>query len=301
MRLSLRRRSRGRNRRSTSELPKNEYFSYHSSRLNNETAVRRSAIGKTGKGKSHLLRDIPTMLAVIAIIISVGYSLTLSTNPKIISLSARSDTNLLRSEAVYWQAARQILENSLADRTKITIDSNGFEAAMKQKFPELDNVAITLPLLGRRPVVQLAARTPGLVLITGQGDFVIDTTGLAMIKAPEAHGLDSLGLASVADDSNVAIKLGKGVLTHQDVTFIQVLVAQLKAAKQPLESLSLPPLVNEFRIKLKNQPYYVKFDMQNDPRTSAGAFLAAKQKFEADNNIPSQYVDARLEDRVFLK
>jgi hypothetical protein len=301
MRFSPRRKPRARVRRTTTDIPKNEYFSYHSNRLSNEAAARNSPFGKNRSGNAKGLPSMLPTLIMLLLLIFVGYQLTLSSDPKVVPLSVHSDSSLLRDPQIYREAAQRILRSTLVDHTKLTIDSNGFEVEMKKQFSELDSVALTLPLIGRRPLVQLAARTPALILMSQQGGYILDISGEAMIKAEDARGADGLKLTIVTDESNLPLDLGKGILTSQEITFIQIVLAQLNASKLQVESTYLPAIVNELRVKIKGQPYFIKFDMQNDPRTSVGTFLAAKQKFESDSKIPAEYVDARLEDRVFLK
>lgn len=301
MRIRPRQRRQARARQPASDASrKSEYYSYHSNRLSSEASERHGVSGKGTHWYSRW-RYIPSYLATIAIIISIGYVLTLSTNPKINTLSGRSYLGLLRTQDSYQKAAEKILGSSILNRSKLTIDGGGFERAMKEQFPELAQAKVTLPLIGRRPIVQLIARKPALTLVTERGVYLIDNTGVAIIKAGDVANLASLELPSVVDESNLEIVLGKGMITSQEVTFILITVYQIQAAKQPIGSLSLPPIINEFHIKLKDQSYVVKFDMQNDPRTSAGAFLSFKKQLDTDNITPSEYVDARLEDRIYYK
>lgn len=247
------------------------------------------------------LRNLPGNLAVLLILLCLGYVITLENTVNIVTLSPRSDSNLLRPKEDYAQTAKRILADSPFSRTKISVDSNGFEKKMLVEFPELDRATLTLPLMGHRPIVDLIARKPVMMLANAQGVWLLDKNGLVMMKAADATGLDSLGLSTVIDESNLEVVLGRGVLTAQSVTFIADLSNQLAAAKVVVQSLTLPASANELRLQVAGRPYYIKFNMENDPRLSAGEFLALQKKLDAEGITPGEYIDLRLGERAFYK
>src|SRR3989344_5061254 len=110
---------------------------------------------------------LPSYFIIASIIVSAGFFLSLDTNPKIVALESRSDSSLLREKQTYQSEAREILNKSLLNRSKITIDSTNFNSQMKLKFPELSEVSVILPLAGRRPIVEVSAKQPALLLEVG--------------------------------------------------------------------------------------------------------------------------------------
>lgn len=249
-------------------------------------------------------RRLPITIASLALILCGGYVLTLNTSPKITALSSASNgspVTLLRSSQTYQTAAQQILAGSLLNRTKITIDTSRFNRQMKARFPELAEASVTLPLIGHRPLVELAAVAPQLILTNQQGAYLVDAGGKAIVQTNETTGISSLHLPAVTDESNVPIKVGKGALTAGNVTFITTIVQELQAKQISIDSISLPKLPDELHVRIKSTPYYIKFDMNGDPRLQAGTFLAVKQKLEADHVTPAQYIDVRVEERAYYK
>jgi hypothetical protein len=295
MRLKPPKRPQGRNR--PAPQGSGVVFSYRSAR---SESVAKSQ-GRHEVGKPSLLRRLPRYILLIVALVVIGFTSTLTPNPVITSFSSESDAALLRSPDVYQDAAARILSNSLLDHSKITIDSSGFESQMKAEFPELSEAALTLPFLSRRPLVTLVAVKPVLSLTSQQGIYLLDQTGTAIIKATDVASLSHYKLQVLTDETNLPVGLGKGVLTSQEVVFIQVLTAQLQAGGLNIQTISLPSTINELHIRVIGQPYYIKFDMGNDPRTSAGAYMALKQYLDTNHIVPSQYADLRLDERAVYK
>lgn len=244
---------------------------------------------------------MPGWIAAIAIILSIGYLLTLTTTPRIIAANPSGTSSLLRSNAVYKGAAENILSASLLNRLKFTIDTTGFEQAMKRQFPELSQASITLPLIGRQPVVELAASRPVALIKSDGKTYALDASGKAIIDATDLSNLDGRQLPMVTDQSNVPVTLGKGVLTADEITFISVLNTQLVGQKLSVDSYMLPPVANELQLRLKGQPYYVRFDMENDPKQSAGTLAALKANLDASNTVPTEYIDLRIPERAYYR
>ena len=284
-----------------SKSPPNAVFSYYSKRPESGNSNRRRS--NTGVHKViKITKQLPVIVASIAIVISISYVMTLSTNPKIVTVSSQTNNKLLHSQAVYYQAAHQLLASSIINQTKITIDANSFEANMKKEFPELSNVAVTLPIMGRRPIVELQVANPALVLQVDHGSsFLIDITGRAIKPTSAISNINSFNLPTVLDQSGLPVQIGTGVLTASNVSFINTVIGQFKAKNLTIASITLPAIANELHVQLAGQPYYIKFDLQGDARAETGSFLATQQYLANNHITPAQYVDVRVEGRAYYK
>ncbi|HSX44135.1 MAG TPA: hypothetical protein VLE69_02450 [Candidatus Saccharimonadales bacterium] len=296
------RRKRTRQRQVSEAQNPNGVFSYYSNNRSanegqtgrNETKVRRSLKQRFGK--------VPVLAGLVLIIPLAAYLLTLGSVPKIAPLDSDSSTiGLLRSSDTYQKTATEIYRSSLLNRFKLTLDTNGFEKQMKQKFPELSQAVITQPVLGHTPTIQLRASAPAVLITSQFGDYVLDTGGKAVLKNANKNNVDKLQLLTINDQSNIPIILGRGVLTQEEMNFMRVIKAQLQAQNVPVASMILPPAPNELDVKVQGQAYLVKLDMQNDARESAGAVLAVKQRLDQEHTVPSAYIDARVEGRAYYK
>lgn len=239
-------------------------------------------------------------MAVLTGLAGVMYILSLNTNPKIV-LRDTHRVVAIRSLDTYQQAARDILASSWVNRNKLTIDSGRVVRTMKQQFPELADVAVTLPITGHSPIVEIATVQPVLALSVQNGLFIVASNGKAVAAANEAKDTVLKTLPVVTDNSGVSLQTGKAALTKDTVAFIQHLVAQLQAQKLAVQTLNLPVAPSELDARLEGLPYYIKFNSLADVRQQVGAFLVVKQRLEGERTVPTEYIDVRVEEKVFYR
>ena len=244
---------------------------------------------------------MPSYIALFAVLVSAGYILSLNNNPKVVLLSDKQGQYLLRDISVYQKASKAIMSRSILSRSKFTIDTNALAEEMKKQFPELDEVAITIPLAGRRPIFELSSSRPALILVTQDNSLVIDQNGRAVVSTADLPKKSNLSIPLVTDQSGLKSGVGKIAMPSGTVNFIQMVTDQLKAKKLTVKNIELPAVANELRVRLDGQPYYIKFNLEGRAREQVGAYLSAKQKFETDHSVPSEYVDVRVDERVYYK
>ncbi|MDB5164021.1 MAG: hypothetical protein JWS12_639 [Candidatus Saccharibacteria bacterium] len=293
-------------RRSIQENQKqSSTFSYYANRGNRPEDVPRRREGQSAPRKAKLswLHQLPSYLALAAIVISLLFSLGLSTNPRIIQLQDTLAPNQhLRDSSVYQAEGRKILNSSFSSRSKLTIDTQAVSMKLKQHFPEISNAYISVPLVGRRPVISLQLAQPQLLLMSSDHrQYVLDDSGRVMLPADQAQKLGTGDLPAVTDQSGLQVAVGKVVLPKESVSFIKEVVAQLQAKHISLESLVLPTSANELQVHIKGVAYYVKFNMAEDPRQQAGTYLALKDNLEQSHITPAEYIDVRVPERAYYK
>jgi len=275
------------------------FFSYHANRAS-ESGVRSREETPLKQGSfTFKWKHIPTLVAAAAIGVSFLYVLTLNNSVTIKTLGKK--TPLLREQKVYQDAANTILNDSIFNKTKLTISTDKFEDQMKEEFPELGVVSMTIPIMGRSPLVELVSDNPKLLITSQEGVFVLNQNGKAIARLKDVPGVSSLNLPTINDDTNIPIKVGKGVLSTKDVTFITSLIYQLNAKGITVSSIKLPKEAAEIRVEVVGQKYFVKFSLMSDPRIAAGQFIAIYNKLRSEQGVVKEYIDARVEEKIFYK
>lgn len=243
------------------------------------------------------------LLLVLAIAAGTIHSLGVSYTPRIVQLGG-SDAVLLHSTSEYATAATDILNDSIWNRNKITINTKAVSQKLKAEFPELADVSMTLPLLAQRPVIYLQPSQPVLVLQTSSGGYVIGQNGTALLPTIQLPNSLALELPVVDDQTGVSVHTGQRALSSTDVAFIQMVVAQLKAAHIKTGELTLPPGTSELDVRLAGKPYYAKFNLHaslDSARQQAGTLIAVKRKLESKQLTPHKYIDVRVEGRAYYR
>jgi|GEM_PF-180398 len=247
----------------------------------------------------------PIVLVTIILLVFLLNSLLLGTRPQVISVvggDARSAL-FLRSENVYQQAAADLLNSSVLNRTKLTINAAAIAQRLQGQFPELASVTMTFPFLGYQPVVHIQAPIPMLILsstTTGQS-YVIDATGRALLTPAQAPGTNKMGLPVVTDQSGLSITAGHIALPSSTVSFISEVAGQMHGAHLEVSSLTLPKGTSELDVHLSGAGYFVKYNVRGNARAEAGTFIAVNQQLDVKHITPSNYVDVRVDGRVYYK
>jgi len=240
------------------------------------------------------------LILVIAVGASVVNILSLSDQAKVVRLG--SSEQLLRPATDYESAASQVLATSVWNRNKITVNTSQVSRRLLNRFPELTDVSVTVPLLAHQPIVYITPAQPSLVLVAANGAFLIGDRGKALLSAPNPAALNQPKLPIVTDQSGYQAQVNRQALSGSSIRFIQVAVAELAAKQYAVAGLDLPAGSSELDVHLTGQPYMVKFNLQSDDaRGEAGTFLATIAQLHRQNVTPSQYVDVRVDGRAYYK
>ncbi|MDB5185360.1 MAG: hypothetical protein JWN38_1168 [Candidatus Saccharibacteria bacterium] len=281
-------------------------FSYYARRSEQTHAGERQSVNAEPRLPSRRQRATDTRtlimigLAVCVLILLLGTSLT--TNPKVIVQDSSGSQAVLRGSSDYQRAAQQLIDSSILNKNKVTIDTTAISSQLQAQFPELASVQLVLPFIGRQPTLYLRADDPVLILGTSTGSFALDRNGTALATGAQLAQLSSLKLPLVTDESGITVKLHAQALTASNVSFIRNIISQLALKSMPVATLTLPAGVSELDVRLTGQPYLIKFNlMTNTARQQAGTFLAVIQRLKEQGITPAEYVDVRVDGRAYYK
>lgn len=243
------------------------------------------------------------VVVALAVIIALGNTLRLGATSKVESLNEPTASFLLHNEKTYEAAVNRYLDSSIWNGNKLTVNTTAVSTHLQHDFPELTSVSVALPLVGHRPVVYIRAAAPRMLLMTTSGQsFVIDENGKALIAGARLPNLATLKLPVVSDESGITITEGKTVLSSSAVSFIQIVLAELSAQQVALQRLTLPAATSEVDVYPSGVPYYVKFNMQSDTALQqTGTYLATLARLREQGITPAQYIDVRVDGRVYYK
>ena len=227
------------------------------------------------------------------------YVSTLSTQPRVIIITSSSGAAVLQDQQVYAAAATKILESSVLNRNKITVSTNSLADHLAAQFPEIDSIHVGLPLLTHRVTITISNAQPVLILATANGSYALDAGGTALLTGAQ---LASLNLPLVTDDSALKVSLRHQALSSDNVNFVLTVMTQLQARKLVVDSLTLPAGTSELDVRLKGQPYFIKFNLaSNSSRQQVGTLLALYDSLQSQAQTPGQYIDVRVDGRAYYK
>ena len=281
----------------------NPAFSYYTTRtsLNVAEGKRKQRKEASEPAPKPLARpwraQLPFWLFVLVGLVCVLKVLTLSTNPKVILLGDNAVTATYQQEpGAYASAAHELLDNSITNRSKLTVNTTGTVTALERQFPELQTVSLTVPLISSRPILYVQVAQPSVVLRTTHGNYALNKSGIVLAK------LKSLpkDVPQVVDQSGAIVTPGKQFLPSSTIAFIQTLDYQFQTAKQPIDAFVLSTQsAYELDARLEGQSYSIRMNLQADPLVQSGAAIAALQNIGGTG--PKEYIDVRLPGRVYYR
>ena len=282
-------------------------FSYYSSRsAQPQVEPVRPRNDKLDQGvqstNSRQFRYIPSLIAVVLILSSIVYASLLDTsNPEIIPLS-ESSVNLLENTDKYKDSIAEVFDENLSSKSKLTINTRSVEDKIKEIHPEIEEVSINVPLLGRQPVVQISPASPKLLLSSGANTYIVNDRGKVLMNAEESPEDINKDLVKIKDFIIGEVKPGDIILPESTIRFIDQVKYQFESSGKAIEYITLPPVANELHVKPANSNYIVKFNLQADAREQSGVYFALFDKLAEEALVqPKEYVDVRVESRAYYK
>lgn len=274
-------------------------FSYYSSRSSSETARARYEPLNSGKGFARL-KHLPVVLALLVIVSTLVYASFLTVKPRVIIASTSNGKSLERSSDIYERHIAQELQKTPLNRSKLTFDAQPLTLSLRSQFPEVGGVAVTLPIIGQRPVVHIAVSSPAFILASTNGAYYMNNEGVALIRVADVKTpLDNL--TTVSDTSGVPVTVGQQALPRKTVVFISSVIANMHALNAPIESLELSGEAHELKMQLPGKGYYVRLSSLRDARVQVGTLRAVENRLQSEKVLPEEYIDVRVEERAFYR
>jgi cell division protein FtsL len=278
-------------------------FRYYQSRAHDIKRVRRDTSPQSKNVKRtrrQVLRHVPALLLCVIVFVSIVYVSTVDVNAKIVILNGdlKDPTVALRDDVVYQQSVQNYLSQSIVNRSKFLVDVSGLSHHLRKEFPELAAVSVTIPITGRRPVIELQTTKPAFVLATDKSSMLIGNNGVALIDVKDVKNDGRLSIRTVNDESGLVLTAGKAALPEEQAQFISIVIEQLEKQDFTVDVVTIPRSVYDLHIRLRGKPYYVKFNVKEDPLQQVGTFVAAAR--QVDDDI-KEYIDVRIGERVFYR
>lgn len=282
-------------------------YSYYQKRSDKSENPTRKAPAEYKKNsgipqKRSILRNLPALLGCLVIIVSFMYMTTLKPRATIKIVDDKAPGAVLLKDAdTYKHAAERILASSPLNRSKFSIDSNKVAHQLESEFPELSGVTVVVPIIGDSPTFVVKPISPSFVISSNDDTYVVNEFGVAVAHLDELSDASKLKLITVIDKSGVALEQNKAVLSGDQALFINTVIAQFKAHNVKVKNIVIPLSAYDLQVRIPGKNYYVRMNMQGDPKLQTGTFLAMKKRIDKGSITVNEYVDVRVEERVYYK
>ncbi len=275
-------------------------FSYYNSghkQLN--TAQRTNRIsGSAEAARRHgqnIFRHWFGIVAAIILITSSGYIISLSLKPQIII-----EGTAYRPMSEYQTIGESALKGNPLNYTKPTLPRVAIEKKIKEQIPETQKVIVSAPLLGHRPNITLVMDEPAAVMKQqDEQDLIVSQRGRLLLTAN--HSKYTANLPVITNQSGVIGKAGEQFLRPDDMRSLNSVIEQIKLSGSAAGYI-LPPQTREIiMVEPSRGVYQVRFLFGDTILQQYGALRATQKKLLELGEKPSEYVDARLANKIFYK
>jgi hypothetical protein len=253
---------------------------------------------KNEKTSKSLLYRLPSLLVIGLIAVSVGYLLTLDAQPTVL---VRDDEDLLfRLTQDYELAAAREVNSNVIKKFKPFFSSKKFSESFLEQHSEIKSIDVRVPVVDRSLVVILTPESPALLVNDSLNQYLVAKSGkvIAPIKDFDSSKFSSLPV--VEDKVLETIDPGQYILSQSTLEFIEEVLYQLRVKSIGVERVSLPAIASELHIQV-DRGYIVKFNLQEDPSSQAGSYLALLEHFDRSGDVANEYVDVRVGEKVFFR
>jgi len=238
----------------------------------------------------------------LSVVLALFFASTLSTTPSVV---VKENSYNYRDKKSYSNFVENYMKNSLTSQSKLLFRSNGLEEAMRQEFPEIDQISAVVPLGGRKLAVNMAYSEPLAVLQSGSEKGIVTSKGVLATKASatpdvaaaQVEQLPLLRFSTPQEDFST----GSSLLTSSEVELLELISTELKDTSLTISEFLFNISDGQLELRFSDQPYFVKFSVYADVRVQVGSMLKAIQQLESEGQQAASYIDVRVPGRVYIK
>lgn len=210
-----------------------------------------------------------------------------------------------RSNEEYVGIVEEVYARSLFNKSKLTLDSTRFEEELLAELPEAENTVAVVPLAGTKLQVGIEFATPVLRVQLGnlkQG--VIGENGNLLYQSDTTDILSKFArLPLINPEPDIEVGVGDRMLTSNEVALLRLLMSEFDGSsvhRPSVASIVHSVEKREFRVSFEGVSYFAKLTSEREARPQVGALVATIEDLERRGQPAGQYIDVRVEGRVFI-
>jgi hypothetical protein len=255
--------------------------------MSSRKAAKRSETIKTLRGRvEYIIGGIFAILVLYMLLVLKGQPLINVSSPS-------PNINATR----YTADIQRIVESSVFNTNKLTLQRADIENQLLGLFPELESAQVRYSLVGRRPEIYLKVYKIPFIYEAQGMKYSISEVGRvvgALEDIPTA-----INPVIIHDESGISIKKGDTVMTSSDVTFITEVKSALEQKGRKVEYMRITSVPREIFVKLVDTNYQIRMYLEDDANLQVGTYLAAEKTLGEGGVVPTQYIDVRAGEKVF--
>ncbi len=206
--------------------------------------------------------------------------------------------NEYRSSIV--KSSSEFLSKSIFNQTKVTFSPNNLDKFLSGKYGFIQSINTQTAFFSNTLSIYITVSAPAIRYSIQNSTYLINLNG--QIENINYYNpiLKKLNLIPVIDQGNISIKQNEYIFSSQEVNEILIINNTLKADGYTVNKFVLNKNGSEIDAYLSKYNYYVKFNlMEGDINLQIGRFIAIEKYLINNNIVPKEYIDVRVDGRVY--
>ncbi len=189
--------------------------------------------------------------------------------------------------------------SGFSNKFKLNFDANDFENFFIENSQGVTGVEVDMGILSTVLNIHIVEHANGLGWIDQRRDkyFLLDTDGVVF----EQVDLLPSNLPVVTDVSGVRAELGSQLLSASSVSFVAALYGEAQAYDIGLSGMIIGETTRDIEATLDGQTFRVKFNSSREAFAQLRDLNLALDHLAGQGEQPLEYIDVRVEEKVFYK
>lgn len=186
------------------------------------------------------------------------------------------------------------------------LNSSSFETKIKTMFPEVESAVVVTPLAGRRLQVGLELEKPlaRLNQALSNSQAVLSYSGTVVLEDDATLINEKFAQIPSISIPNITYSVGDQILTSSEAGLIRLLINEFDGStpyRHKVKSIEFDVQKREIRVRFESVSYFAKLTPERESRVQVGALVSALKSMTEQSSLPTEYIDVRVDDRVFVK
>lgn len=222
-----------------------------------------------------------------------------------VSVTSNASSKLTAEQRLLYEDAilQSYRSHTLAGQWWLA-DTTALSFALLKQFPEIEHISFSskIPLSSE---LQTDIRFRKAVFSwkdSNGSQLLVDKSGVLFTKNLDPS-VNTSKLIKIEDQSGIVIDSGEAALSSSAVQFIGQLHTKLPPlyGGAPITKVVIPQSTREVQVQVKDIKYNIKFSTSRDVDAQIGELGSLLPYLKSKNVNPNEYIDIRLEHKVFYK
>ncbi|OYX43412.1 hypothetical protein B7Y94_01740 [Candidatus Saccharibacteria bacterium 32-49-12] len=198
--------------------------------------------------------------------------------------------------SIYAGILKEYYSTRPIERLRFMTDRPAMQLFFQERAPEVQSVRVVGGGGLAKGVLQVSFRQPTLKWAVGGKSYFVDSLGITY----EKNYFDDPGV-SVDDQSGLSPDLGQEIINRRFLSFLGQAIALLREDGIIINQTILPPeTIRQVELRVEGRPYRIKMTVDRGVEEQVAEAVHAL-KFIDERGLSPEYVDVRVDQRVFYK